>query len=51
MSKGNDYNLILLNLMYFNVILSNFGRNLANIEILNDFAKQFSLRLSLRLII
>ena len=41
MSTGNDYNFILFNLMYFNVILYNFGRNLAQIEILTDFAKKF----------
>ena len=41
MSKGNDHYLILLHLMYFNVILYNFARNLAQIKILTVFAKNF----------
>ena len=41
MSKGNDHYLLLLHLMYFNVILYNFARNLAQIKILTVFAKNF----------
>ena len=41
MSNSNGYYLLLRNLVYFNVILHNFSRNLAQIEILSYFAKIF----------